>query len=793
MISRKHRLLSLLLAAVMVFGQVPTTAFAAEDLPMDLSVGTEQQTSIEETEPEETVPYQVRPASVRFEGGVTIYEPGIVSLPKEDPGVLWTDPAAASDLEPVPAGSYIYEQMDQDQKKIYQAFHTVVVRAVRDHSYGQNVFSETLSSPVTADQIGFIMNAYFQDQPLTGWVWDILRFGAIGMDYSDPASTSTQPFFLALDPNDPENKVTLPDMDMAAFDAGFAELLKAADGLTTDYDKALALHDAVADHVQYERQLQSGPTGLMVQEAYGAVVNGLAVCDGYAKLYQALLQAVGIPSTRIVGPAGSNGHVELHAWNLVQLDGKYYYTDVTWDDPLCPPGQEAYIIYHAFFNLPYKWISVDHTENTTLSVPKDNNMDQLYKNMIVTDGPITSADEAKMISDNIRTTRVGHRKYTEVFNSGKIVQDKHPLTDWWTTPGASKVVQAMNPNGDGRMAATSVGRSMVMIVEDPMIDQNFKGPAVVDAPLAGVGETVYADAAYTLHRNYQSGDKENITDLKLSVSPLGKAAGPVPGIVIENNIVKVSNAAEAGRYLVTAEMTDGKELTKELEVRKEPAELTGASISGGVTSIEIPDKGKPAVKADQPFALTAPYDQYGQPISLGGKKVNWKIAPAVTGVSIDKDGYLTVTDKAQKGKITVRAKVKGAVIAETAVSLEEPAIVLTSLAISGDKVISSPTVDDPAAVVVYRVKGLDQNGDSAALDPSLIQWSVNGKTSLAVQPGAKSAEVTFLTGCTGPITVRVDYDGGRISREYVVTVEKEAAKLHDVRFYKKWKQSELRI
>ena len=62
----------------------------------------------------------------------------------------------------------------------------------------------------------------------------------------------------------------------------------------------------------------------MVQTAYGALVNKEAVCEGYAKAYKLLLNAMGIECDVVINAE--------HAWNVVQLEGKWYLVDVTNDD-----------------------------------------------------------------------------------------------------------------------------------------------------------------------------------------------------------------------------------------------------------------------------------------------------------------------------------------------------------------------------------------------------------------------------------------------------------------------------
>ncbi len=116
----------------------------------------------------------------------------------------------------------------------------------------------------------------------------------------------------------------------------------------SDYEKSVILHDRVAATVSY---VMSG----YHQTSYGALVDGKAVCAGYAKAYQLLLHKVGIPSFYVTGESinPATGNPEAHAWNLVRLDGKWYYTDVTWDD-------QGDTLYYAYLNSTSKDIEEKH-------------------------------------------------------------------------------------------------------------------------------------------------------------------------------------------------------------------------------------------------------------------------------------------------------------------------------------------------------------------------------------------------------------------------------------------------
>ncbi len=66
--------------------------------------------------------------------------------------------------------------------------------------------------------------------------------------------------------------------------------------------------------------------------AYGSLVLGKAVCDGYSTGFEIILEKLGIPTMCVSGLAGSASSYGGHAWNIVNLDGKWYEVDTTWAD-----------------------------------------------------------------------------------------------------------------------------------------------------------------------------------------------------------------------------------------------------------------------------------------------------------------------------------------------------------------------------------------------------------------------------------------------------------------------------
>lgn len=123
----------------------------------------------------------------------------------------------------------------------------------------------------------------------------------------------------------------------------------------TDYQKALWLHDKVAEIVTYEY----GPNH---QTAYGALVEEKAVCAGYAELYQALLLEAGIPAWSVKGVSINpvTQEVQNHEWNLLWIDGNCVYADVTWDDQMDE-------IFHIYFARDITGMNPEHALNNNYS------------------------------------------------------------------------------------------------------------------------------------------------------------------------------------------------------------------------------------------------------------------------------------------------------------------------------------------------------------------------------------------------------------------------------------------
>lgn len=136
-----------------------------------------------------------------------------------------------------------------------------------------------------------------------------------------------------------------------AFEQAVTRFLSRLTPGMSEYEMEKALHDMLAANVEYVSATNA-------HNAYGALVEGKSVCEGYAESLQYLLQRVGIQAIEVFGYGitdKQSGTGENHAWNIVRLDGQYYLTDLTWDD------QKTSISY-VYFNQTSAYFDEDHIE-----------------------------------------------------------------------------------------------------------------------------------------------------------------------------------------------------------------------------------------------------------------------------------------------------------------------------------------------------------------------------------------------------------------------------------------------
>lgn len=119
-----------------------------------------------------------------------------------------------------------------------------------------------------------------------------------------------------------------------------AELTAAVEQLKTklalegksDYEKVKAIYNYMTANISYDYANLNDEAYELKYTAYAALINKTSVCQGYATLFYRMACEYGIDARVIAGISLNNkGNKERHAWNIVKLGDKYYDLDATWD------------------------------------------------------------------------------------------------------------------------------------------------------------------------------------------------------------------------------------------------------------------------------------------------------------------------------------------------------------------------------------------------------------------------------------------------------------------------------
>lgn len=134
-----------------------------------------------------------------------------------------------------------------------------------------------------------------------------------------------------------------------SIDAVADKLVAEANGKSTTFDKLKVFHDYLVLNSTFELKEELTNYNSTIYNALGSgEAQGNIQCAGYAKAMQYLCDKAGIVSMVVTGETASG---QTHAWNVVDVDGKWYNLDATWDDPILNTPNYKNIRYN-FFLVP---------------------------------------------------------------------------------------------------------------------------------------------------------------------------------------------------------------------------------------------------------------------------------------------------------------------------------------------------------------------------------------------------------------------------------------------------------
>ena len=124
-----------------------------------------------------------------------------------------------------------------------------------------------------------------------------------------------------------------------------------SDDMTME-EKIQKMHDIIINNTKYDKvRADTNQSNYDSARITGLLYDHYAICSGYTDAMAVILSKLGVKNFKVA----SNDHI----WNALQLDGKWYHLDLTWDDPISSSGKD--ILLHTYF-------LIDDTELTKLNM-----------------------------------------------------------------------------------------------------------------------------------------------------------------------------------------------------------------------------------------------------------------------------------------------------------------------------------------------------------------------------------------------------------------------------------------
>lgn len=218
-----------------------------------------------------------------------------------------------------------YTVLSADEQIVYNELYTKI------YEHNDDLFA--LSKTLTEQELEDVMNALFNDHPELYWA-------QTGYQYAVDSAGVVHKVKL-------KYCINLNELDSSKqyFEELLNNLISGAMVSSTKLEQEKYLHDTICQLLTYDA------SNALCQGTYESLTTKKAMCAGYARLFQIACRKLDIPCYYLTGT--SNG--ESHAWNMVIIDGKQYFVDLTWDDT-----DSSKNVSYKYFNKSFEDFAKDH-------------------------------------------------------------------------------------------------------------------------------------------------------------------------------------------------------------------------------------------------------------------------------------------------------------------------------------------------------------------------------------------------------------------------------------------------
>ncbi len=246
------------------------------------------------------------------------------------------------DYSNVNVDKYFYNQLEETSKTIYKALESNkenMKSGTFRIEFGNN-FSDILNTTNGQEELGnyyqSAIEAYTYDNPEVFY----LSPNKMYLNIETITSSGGVSYNVYINNGNESNYFTDEFSNQEQVESAIGQVEQVKNSIVSRrsgniYEDIKMVHDYLVDNIEYDTSISRNN----IYDVYGALVNKVAVCEGYARSFKYILDEMGIPCVLVIGTGtNSRGETERHAWNYVQLQGSWYAVDCTWDDPVVVGG-----------------------------------------------------------------------------------------------------------------------------------------------------------------------------------------------------------------------------------------------------------------------------------------------------------------------------------------------------------------------------------------------------------------------------------------------------------------------
>ena len=204
---------------------------------------------------------------------------------------------------------YYYSYLDENERNAYDALKTSSAAFLSKTDVSLDSVMELIN----------VLDAFSFDHPEYYWVYDYYhQFSGTNYSYDETGHI----YSLVTDiPFDAKNKIEQLYQ--------VADYVKDnVDSLADEYEKHKWIFDYIIENTEYTQNEND-------QYVIGALLDHMAVCNGFSSAYKFLCDYCGLRCIKVSGDAlNDDGSLrDVHAWNLIWIDDETYWVDTTWGSP----------------------------------------------------------------------------------------------------------------------------------------------------------------------------------------------------------------------------------------------------------------------------------------------------------------------------------------------------------------------------------------------------------------------------------------------------------------------------